>query len=365
MPTKAVSLKVKPELDAASAKRMDNQLNQRFEKVANKYGDEMQKQNKKVADNFEREISQGIKKTRKGWALAAGAIAAVAGALLKNPIDEANATLDAYLARVDNLATRAQQWNIDPGKYAVASGVAQVANVDPAMFDNLLFRVADRIEKARTGEDTYLKQFTETDDIIDATFQLFQTWRNMAPEPRAASMAEVLGNRQANVFAELVDTDWLDEARRIMQGQTIPEIGRNIKRGGDLERVQQRNRVQLEFEEIRRLGSGVDEGTLAAQRELESVKLREKLDDVINYEKLAAEEITKINLMANTLDEIRDRVGEIVGILGNTLGINGKENQKKAIEASNAAAKARADFGLKAIGADENTLTVPNMLQYI
>ena len=90
---------------------------------------------------------------------------------------------------------------------------------------------------------------------------------------------------------ELVDTDWLDEARHIMRGQTIPEIGRNIKRGGDLERVQQRNRVQLEFEEIRRLGSGVDEGTLAAQRELESVKLREKLDDVINYDNISRSKV--------------------------------------------------------------------------
>lgn len=332
MPAKAVSLKVKPELDQASAKRMDAQLNGRFEKVASHYGDEMQKQNKKVADNFERKFTQTTGRLKKGWAIAAAAIAAVAGALMKNPIDEANATLDAYLARMDNLATRAQQWNVDPGKYAIASGVADVANVDAAQFDNMLFRIADRIEKARTGEDTYLKEFTQTDDIIDAAFQLFQTWKNMAPEQRAASMAEVLGNRQANVFAELVDTDWIEEAQRIMQGRTTEQISQYVQRGGDLERIQRRNRVQLQFDEMGRLGTGVDEGTLAAQKELESVKQRERLDDVINYQKFAQSETGKINALAVTVDEIADGVNKIWGQLADRWGLNGEEGKTRARE---------------------------------
>lgn len=336
MPTKAVSLKVKPELDAASAKRMDNQMNQRFVKVANKYGDEMQKQNQKITDNFEREFTKTTGRLRKGWALAAGAIAAVAGALMKNPIDEANATLDAYLARMDNIATRAQQWNIDPGKYAIASGVADVANVDPAMFDNMLFRIADRIEKARTGEDIYLKEFVGADDAIDAAFQLFQTWRNMAPEERARSMSEVLGNRQANVFAELVDTDWIDEARRIMGEQSTQQISQYVQAGGDLERIQRRNRVQLQFDEMGRLGPGIDQNTLAWQKELEGVRQREKLDDVINYQQFAQSEIGKINAMAQSVDEIADRVNKIWGQLADRWGINGEEGKTRAAERHNA-----------------------------
>lgn len=332
MPARAVSLKVKPELDPAAAKRMDAQLNGRFEKVANKYGAEMEKQNKKVADNFEREFSQTTGRLKKGWAMAAAALAAVAGALIKNPIDEANATLDSYLARMDNLATRAGQWNIDPGKYAIASGVADVANVDPAMFDNMLFRIADRIEKARTGEDTYLKEFVGADDIIDATFQLFQTWRNMAPDERARSMSEVLGTRQANVFAELVDTDWIDEAQRIMQGRTANQISQYVQAGGDLERIQRRNRVQLQFDEMARLGPNVDTTTLAWQKEVEATRQREKLDDVVAYERVARSEISQINAQAQTLDEIADGVNSIVGALADRWGLNGEEGKTRAAE---------------------------------
>lgn len=328
---KAYALRVKPELSVSDAKKAEQQLNFRFKKVADKYGDEMQKQNSKTADDFSTRMKGAFGKLKSGWAIAAGALAGIVGAVLSNPIDEADARLNDFLKRIDNLQTRAQQWEVSPEKYLVASEIAQTAGAGE-VFDQALLRVAERLEQARTGDDPTLKQFLGAGDIVDAFFQLVQTWQQMNPQSRAASMADILGARQANQFAELVQTDWIARAQEILKsgGVNYDELGRAIKRGADLEELQSIMRSGLRLSEIMRLGGGaISEKTIATQNRLEGLRQREALDDVVNYIDFARAEIGRIEFMANTVDEISDGVNKIVGYLATEFGIVGKEEQAK------------------------------------
>lgn len=328
---KAYALRVKPELSVSDAKKAEQQLNSRFKKVADKYGDEMQKQNSKTADDFSTRMKGAFGKLKSRWAIAAGALAGIVGAVLSNPIDEADARLNDFLKRIDNLQTRAQQWDVSPEKYLVASEIAQTAGAGE-VFDQALLRVAERLEQARTGDDPTLKQFLGAGDIVDAFFQLVQTWQQMNPQSRAASMADILGARQANQFAELVQTDWIARAQEILKsgGVNYDELGRAIKRGADLEELQSIMRSGLRLSEIMRLGGGaISEETIATQNHLEGLRQREALDDVVNYIDFARAEIGKIEFMANTVDKISDGVNKIVGYLATEFGIVGKEEQAK------------------------------------
>ena len=328
---KAYALRVKPELSVSDAKKAEQQLNSRFKKVADKYGDEMQKQNSKTADDFSTRMKGAFGKLKSGWAIAAGALAGIVGAVLSNPIDEADARLNDFLKRIDNLQTRAQQWEVSPEKYLVASEIAQTAGAGE-VFDQALLRVAERLEQARTGDDPTLKQFLGAGDIVDAFFQLVQTWQQMNPQSRAASMADILGARQANQFAELVQTDWMARAQEILKsgGVNYGELRKAIKRGADLEEMQSIMRSGLRLSEISRLGGGgISEETIATQNRLEGLRQREALDDVVNYIQFARAEIGRIELMANTVDKISDGVNKIVGYLATEFGIVGKEEQAK------------------------------------
>lgn len=338
MALKSLILKLKPEMSEADARKLAKQMETRFKQIAKNYGSEMQKQNKKVTKNLGNEFGTVLSGIKKKYLAVIAATAGIVQAITKNPYEEATRKLDEYLARIDNLATRAGQWNVDPAKFAIASEVAQVAGVDQSMWDNLLLRVADKIQAARTGEDTYLRDFVNTKDIVDATYQLVQTWKQLDPQARVASMAKVVGNRQANAFAELVDTDWEALAQQLMRGRSLSALRESIQRGGDLERQQAINRSQLRIDEIYRLGRELNPSQIEWQNRVEQAEQRESLDDIRDFQRIAKSRLSTINAMANTLDDIADTINDIYGALADEWGINGKEGKIRAAE-RNAAAK--------------------------
>lgn len=351
MATKAYALRVKPELSPADAKKAEQQLNSRFGKVAKQYGEEMQKQNTKTADDFSGRMKGAFGKIKAGWALAAGALAAVVGAVLSNPIDEADARLNEFLAKIDNINTRAQQWNVDPAKYYLATQVAATAGVKDGLLDTAFLRIADRLEMARSGEDVTLRQFLDADDIVDASFRLFQTWANMNPTERAASMGDILGTRQANMFAELVQTDWISRANEILSkagGYSYKQIGGAVVKGGMLEEQQAIGRAALDIRELMRVSQETSAKTIQSQHLLEAIKQREALDDIKNYQALAGAEMTRIDTMAKTLDSINDGVLDLVNMIGTEFGVNGDEEKAK----QRAEIKAAVQQGTKSVLAD-------------
>ena len=351
MATKAYALRVKPEISPADAKKAEQQLNSRFGKVAKQYGEEMQKQNTKAADDFSVRMKGAFGKIKAGWALAAGALAGVVGAVLSNPIDEADARLNEFLAKIDNINTRAQQWNVDPAKYYLATQVAATAGVKDGLLDTAFLRIADRLEMARSGEDVTLRQFLDADDIVDASFRLFQTWANMNPTERAASMGDILGTRQANMFAELVQTDWISRANEILSkagGYSYEQIGGAVVKGGILEEQQAIGRAALDVRELMRVSQETSSKTIQSQHLLEAIKQREALDDIKNYQALAGAEMTRIDTMAKTLDSINDGVLDLVNIIGTEFGINGEEEKAK----QRAEIKAVVQQGAKSVMAD-------------
>ena len=351
MATKAYALRVKPEISPADAKKAEQQLNSRFGKVAKQYGEEMQKQNTKTADDFSVRMKGAFGKIKAGWALAAGALATVVGAVLSNPIDEADARLNEFLAKIDNINTRAQQWNVDPAKYYLATQVAATAGVKDGLLDTAFLRIADRLEMARSGEDVTLRQFLDADDIVDASFRLFQTWANMNPTERAASMGDILGTRQANMFAELVQTDWISRANEILSkagGYSYEQIGGAVVKGGILEEQQAIGRAALDVRELMRISQETSTKTIQSQHLLEAIKQREALDDIKNYQALAGAEMTRIDTMAKTLDSINDGVLDLVNMIGTEFGINGEEEKAK----QRAEIKAVVQQGAKSVVAD-------------
>lgn len=350
MASKAYVLKVKPQMDAQDAQKMERDLNSRYKNVAKNYGAEMQKQNKKTANDFEQKFTATANKIRTKYLAVAAATAGIVRAITSNPYEEASRKIDEYLQRVDNLATRAGQWGVDPAKFAIASEIAQVAGVDQSQFDNLLLRVADKLEAAQTGEDTYLKQFLGANDIIDATYQLVQTWRKMNPQERVSSMAQVVGNRQANAFAELVDTDWENLANTLLRGRSGEELRASITRGGELEYQQAVGRAQLRLDELYRGGRELTPESIGGQYEVELAKQREVWNEVRDFSRIWQSELAQINLKANTLTQIANGVNNIWRQLADRWGLNGEEGKIRNQE-RNKATQSAIQASLDEVGA--------------
>lgn len=322
-------LKIVPQLSASDAAKTEQQMNGRYKKVAKTFGQEMDKQHEKTADKFTVEMKKGFSKVKAAWIAVAGAIATVAGAIMANPFNETDQKLNDILNKFDNISTRAKQWGVDSGRYWLLNQVGLAADVPEGGIDQMLLRIADRLDAARTGEDPTLKNYLDQGDIIDVAYKLFQTWRQMAPVERAASMADILGARAANNYAELVETDWNAIADSLREGRNVRQFTGRIEKLADLQGQQALNRARLENTELFRAGGEINKSTIDWQMLAESTKQRELLDDIRDYARIAKSEISRINLMANTVDEISDTINLIWGAVADRWGLNGKEAQQK------------------------------------
>lgn len=324
MATKYV-LQIDPKISADDAKKTENQLNSRFAKVAKNYGDEMRKQNEKVTSGFSSHMKLALGKLKVGWIALAGAVASV----LTNPFDEVDAKLNELLSKFDNISTRAKQWGVDPTRFWLLNQVGKIAGVPEGGIENALLRIADRLEMARTGEDPTLKNYLDEQDIIDVFYKLSQTWNRMNPTERGASMADILGTRQANVFAELVQSDWNKLAQTAMAGYDWGDLGKSIDKLADLEEQQAIQRAQLETRELMSGSAMISRSTLQSQVSVELAKQRNILDKMAQYATYASTEVTTLNIK-NAVNDIKTDVQDIATRLADYLGVNGQEGRDRS-----------------------------------
>lgn len=324
MATKYV-LQIDPKISAEDAKKTESQLNSRFAKVAKNYGDEMRKQNEKVTSGFSSHMKLALGKLKVGWIALAGAVASV----LTNPFDEVDAKLNELLSKFDNISTRAKQWGVDPTRFWLLNQVGKIAGVPEGGIENALLRIADRLEMARTGEDPTLKNYLDEQDIIDVFYKLAQTWNQMNPTERGASMADILGTRQANVFAELVQSDWNKLAQTAMAGYNWGDLGKSIDKLADLEEQQAIQRAQLETRELMSGSAMISRSTLQSQLSVELAKQRNILEKMQNYATYASTEVTTLNIK-NAVNDIKTDVQDIATRLADYLGVNGQEGRDRS-----------------------------------
>ena len=323
MATKYV-LQIDPKISAEDAKKTESQLNSRFAKVAKNYGDEMRKQNEKVTSGFSSRMKLALGKLKVGWIALASAVASV----LTNPFDEVDAKLNELLSKFDNISTRATQWGVDPTRYWLLNQVGRITGVPEGGIDNALLRIADRLEMARTGEDPTLKNYLQENDIIDVFYKLAQTWNKMNPTERGASMADILGTRQANVFAELVQSDWNKLAQTAMAGYDWGDLGQSIDKLAGLEEKQAIQRAQLETRELMSGSAMISRSTLQSQLSVELAKQRNILDKMAQYATYASTEVTTLNIK-NAVNDIKTDVQDIATQLADYLGVNGQEGRDR------------------------------------
>lgn len=327
MATKYV-LQIDPKISADDAKKTESQLNSRFAKVAKNYGDEMRKQNEKVTNSFGSHMKLALGKLKVGWIALAGAVASV----LTNPFDEVDAKLNELLSKFDNISTRAKQWGVDPTRYWALNQIGKMSGVrQEGAIDNALLRIADRLEQARTGEDPTLRKYLDEDDVIDVFYKLAQTWRQMNPTERGASMADILGTRQANVFAEMIQKDWNELAREAFAGYDPKSVQRNIEKLADLEDQQATQRAQLETKELMTGSALINRSTLQSQLAVEMQKQINILEKLRDYSTIAATERMQLQI-SNTLNDIRTGVQEIVKEMADSTGANGEEAKARYVQ---------------------------------
>ena len=144
-------IKIKPTITAEDGRKMENDLNGRFKRVAKKFGGAL------------RTVGGALK----------GLLTGAAVAMIANPIEKLNEKLNSTLSYADQITTRAEAIGTSAGRLAQVETVAKSAGI--SNIDKILTKFQTGLARARLGEDKTLKQFTKYDDTLTAFLNVIKS----------------------------------------------------------------------------------------------------------------------------------------------------------------------------------------------
>lgn len=292
-------LNIKPTISASDGRKLESDLNGRFARVAKKFGGALRTVGSKL---------RGI--------IAGGAVAGI-GAMMTNPIDSLNSTLDETLRRYDDISSRAKQLGVSSGQLFQATAIAKSAGIQEEDFRAMLTAYAVKVGEAKAGQDQMLAEFVN-EDLLTGFFRMVQSLQRLSPEQRAYFGAKILGEDDVAKLAELINTDVQERHRQLFGNTTAEQTTRAIEKLAGTEGKQSIMRGRLDVENLLAKSQNITNETIKMQSELERKKQEAENINLSNYEMFArmqqATEDSKV-ILADMQAKIAPLLEKSVGIL--------------------------------------------------
>lgn len=205
---KAVEIGVAFKVEKSDADKAEKNLKGRFDKIGKTFGNSL------------------IAGTKSFLASsAAGAVAAI----FSNPYERLAGRVDQTLEEAAGIQDRAEQYGVSGGELLKEQKTAQIYGVQN--FDAILSRFANFWGKAKTGEFEYLRNFTKTDNVLDAYNQVIESLRNLKGEQREVAAQKIFGEAGARQLSGLLAApiDEIRERRMAILDAALGGISRNEK----------------------------------------------------------------------------------------------------------------------------------------
>ncbi len=291
-------LNVRPTISASDGRKLETDLNNRFARVAKKFGGALRTVGSKL---------RGV--------IAGGAIAGI-GAILTNPIEKLNASMNEALNKADNIATRAGQIETTAGKMMMLQAVAESAGVQN--FDMIISRFQSELGRARAGENDVLREFTGEKDTLDAFVKVIDSIKALSPSEQSYMISKIFGERANLQLAEFLQTDLSQRKRAIFGDTTSEELTRAVNRLAEREELQavlgQRRGVQDLLSKSR----VITDESIRLQNDIANKQLEAENVNLQNYQEFAriqnAVEESKV-ILADIQQKIAPAVEKGVGLL--------------------------------------------------
>ena len=194
-------IKIKPTITAEDGRKMENDLNGRFKRVAKKFGGAL------------RTVGGALK----------GLLTGAAVAMIANPIEKLNEKLNSTLSYADQITTRAEAIGTSAGRLAQVETVAKSAGI--SNIDKILTRFQTGLAKARLGEDKTLTQFTKYDDTLTAFLNVLKSLQGIkSADERTFAVQKIFGEENAAKMSELIAIDFAERWGQIFGEMDVGKI---------------------------------------------------------------------------------------------------------------------------------------------
>ena len=194
-------IKIKPTITAEDGRKMENDLNGRFKRVAKKFGEAL------------RTVGGALK----------GLLTGAAVAMIANPIEKLNEKLNSTLSYADQITTRAEAIGTSAGRLAQVETVAKSAGI--SNIDKILTKFQTGLARARLGEDKTLTQFTKYDDTLTAFLNVLKSLQGIkSADERTFAVQKIFGEENAAKMSELIAIDFSERWGQIFGNMDVGKI---------------------------------------------------------------------------------------------------------------------------------------------
>lgn len=286
-------LKIKPQLDAKDLNKMEQSLQSRFTKIAKNFG-------------------KGISNVFKSGGLMGVAIALIDKLL--NPLKEVQEAMDRALAKGDDLATFAAQFNTTSGRLAKVQAMGESTGLDAEGLRMLLVKFQTSLAEAAAdpNKDTSVRAFAGRQDTLEAFFEFIQSLQKLNKGDQLRVQSEVFGERQILKASEFLNADFgeMSKAFSRFDADKLTKAADKLATAADLN---DRLAAMRGLDDLQAKSGVINTGMIRAKDASERLNMEKENARIKNYQNLQA---------------ITDSVTRIMGVVEEGLGLLGSLIQK-------------------------------------
>lgn len=194
-------IKIKPTITPEDGRKMENDLNSRFKRVAKKFGGAL------------RTVGGALK----------GLLTGAAVAMIANPLEKLNEKLNSTLSYADQITTRAGAIGTTAGRLAQVETVAKASGVQN--LDQILTRFQAGLAAAKLGENKTLIDFAKYDDTLTAFLSVLKSLQGIKDvDERTFAVQKIFGRENAAKMSELIAVDFADRWAKIFGEMDVGKI---------------------------------------------------------------------------------------------------------------------------------------------
>lgn len=234
-------LKVKTVLDKEDVQEMEDNLNLRFTRVANKFG---------------RAMYAGIKRLA-----VSGILTAAMGAILSD-IDKLNNAIDETLDKYKDIQDKARGTLLSPGEFYKLDQLFKVAGVNN--FEGMFNAFRQQMEQTNRGMPTPLMEFKGQAANAETFLQLISSLQAAPREVQMPLAQQIFGNNQADI-SRILTTNFASLSEAMFKGISTEGLDLAVARGSAMAQEQMINDFRREVWNLTNRGNVISGGLLSQQ----------------------------------------------------------------------------------------------------
>lgn len=235
-------IKIRTVLDKQDAKEIEDNLNNRFENVAEK---------------FNNSLKRGLKRL--------GISGIITGAVyaMINDIDRLNSSIDETLNKYQDIKAQAAAQNLLPSEYWKLSRLSELSGVKN--FDALFQQFRETMNKTNRGFNTPLNQFRGQGADANTFLQVLSSLQAADPKTRQLAAEGIFGQSGAADINKLLSVDLNSLAQKAFAGIDDEKFDEMIQRGIIASREQMINNLRREYDNLQLRSSLITPDVLSRQ----------------------------------------------------------------------------------------------------